>query len=348
MSDSRLFQPVTIGAMQLLHRVAIAPMTRLRASDQYVPLPIMTTYYSQRACIPGTLLISEATYISAEAGGYDNVPAIYANEQFKAWQEITNAVHARGSYIYCQLWALGRAAREAVAVKEGFTVKAPSDVGLVQDFATAAKQAIEAGFDAVEIHGANGYLVDQFIQSTANQRSDEYGGSIENRSRFTLEVLTTVIGAIGSDKTALRLSPFGNALEIRMEDTIPQFSDLIRKANRLGLAYLHLVNPRASGDGDGVGQSSESLDFAIELWDGPLLLAGALDSGSAKKLVELDHPTRDIVASFGRPFISNPDLVYKIENGLGFAPYDRNTFYLRKSPQGYIDYPLSEEVDALL
>merc|ERR1711939_605230 len=182
-SSSRLFEPLRIGTMDLHHRLVMAPLTRFRAEDDtHVPLPFVSTYYAQRAAVPGTLLITEATFISHRAAGYANVPGIYSRAQIEAWKSITSAVHAKGSYIYCQLWALGRTADAANAKAEGIEIVSSSAN------AQAARNAIEAGFDGVEVHGANGYLIDQFTQDTCNTRTDEYGGSIENRSRFGLEV----------------------------------------------------------------------------------------------------------------------------------------------------------------
>merc|ERR1712093_242740 len=211
-SSSRLFEPLRIGTMDLHHRLVMAPLTRFRAEDDtHVPPPFVSTYYAQRAAVPGTLLITEATFISHRAAGYANVPGIYSRAQIEAWKSITSAVHAKGSYIYCQLWALGRTADAANAKAEGIEIVSSSANALdsahavpkemtrddikqfVSDYAQAARNAIEAGFDGVEVHGANGYLIDQFTQDTCNTRTDEYGGSIENRSRFGLEVTRAVV-----------------------------------------------------------------------------------------------------------------------------------------------------------
>jgi NADPH2 dehydrogenase len=252
MSTSRLFEPIRVGNLALQNRVVLAPLTRIRASNKHVPLPNVKLYYAQRASSPGTLLITEATFIAQRAGGLPNPPGIWSDEQIKAWKEVrlssaagdtgeyltqislcwlqvTDAVHEAGSFIYCQLWALGRTANEKCLRSENpdFPYVSASDVKLdnheesprpltteeikeyVDLHVTAAKNAVEkAGFDGVEIHGANGYLIDQFLQDVTNKRTDEYGGNVENRSRFGLEVVEAVVKAIGAEKTGIRLSPW--------------------------------------------------------------------------------------------------------------------------------------------
>ncbi|KAG1793763.1 uncharacterized protein BJ212DRAFT_1414587 [Suillus subaureus] len=227
-SISALFSPIRIGNIGLQHRVVLAPLTRLRAHANHVPSPQAPAYYSQRGSTPGTLLVTEATFISQKAGGYDNVPGIYTDAHVEEWKKVTEAVHEKGSFIFLQLWALGRAAETAVLAKENnspyvsaspIAIPGKTDVprALTRDeikeyvatYTTAAKNAIRAGFDGVEIHGANGYLIDQFIQDVTNQRTDEYGGNIENRARFALEVTDAVVEAVGAEKTAFRISPWG-------------------------------------------------------------------------------------------------------------------------------------------
>jgi NADPH2 dehydrogenase len=344
----------------------MAPLTRFRSSDEHVPLvPLMATYYSQRASVPGTLLVSEATFISPRAGGYANVPGIYTPAQIAAWKQVTDAVHAKGGFIFCQLWSLGRAADPKVAEQEGFKVHSSSATPMdekavvpeemtveeirerVREYAVAAKNAIEAGFDGVEVHGANGYLIDQFIQDTCNKRGDEYGGSVENRSRFAVEVVQAVVEAVGAERTGIRLSPWSTFQGMRMQDPVPQFEDVIRKIKGFGLAYLHLVQTRIAGNLDSAGAEEESLDFAVKLWDGPLLIAGGLTPKDARYLVDEEYKAKDVVATFGRYFISTPDLPFRIKEGIDLNPYDRDTFYLPKSPVGYIDQPFSKEFEAL-
>jgi NADPH2 dehydrogenase len=364
MSDSRLFQPLKLGSIELKNRVAMAPLTRFRASDDHSILPMAAEYYGQRASVPGTLLITEATYISKQHGGYPNVPGIYEQEQITAWKHVTDEVHRKGSFIYLQLWALGRVANKGFAEKNNITVKSSSATQLSDDlavpkemtvediketvaaYAQAAKNAMSAGFDGVEIHGANGYLIDQFLQDTCNKRTDNYGGSVENRSRFAIEVTKAVVDAIGADKTGIRLSPFSDFQGMKMENPFPQFSDIIKKLNTLNLAYLHLVESRISGNAD--AEDYTALEPLLPLYtSGPILIAGGYKPDSARKLVEEDLKDRDIVVVFGRYFISTPDLVFRLEKGIEFNSYDRDSFYIAKSEKGYTDYPFSEEFKKL-
>ena len=232
---AKLFQPLRIGNITLSHRVALAPLTRNRVTDGHVPKNFVVDYYAQRSSVPGTLLITEATYVAARAGGVDNVPGIWSQEQIRAWKEIVDAVHARGSYIFMQIWALGRAADPTIIASPDsvsnpggpYPYVSASDVQLsdrpvpprsltdeevreyIELFGQAAKNAVfGAGFDGVEIHGSCGFLIDQFIQDVTNKRTDEWGGSIENRTRFPLEVIKSVVNAVGQERTAIKLSPF--------------------------------------------------------------------------------------------------------------------------------------------
>lgn len=261
-----------------------------------------------------------------------------------------------------QLWALGRVANPQFSESEGITIKSSSATQLegghaipkemshedikeaVAAYAQAAKNAIAAGFDGVEIHGANGYLVDQFIQDNVNQRTDDYGGSVENRSRFAIEVTKAVVDAVGADKTGIRLSPFSKFQGMHMKDPIPQFSDVVKKLNNFGLAYVHFVESRVSGNAD--IESFNSLDPLLALYDGPVLVAGGFKADSAKREVDEDRKDRDVVVVFGRYFISTPDLVFRLEKGIELNPYDRDTFYNAKSEKGYIDQPFSKEWQA--
>jgi 2,4-dienoyl-CoA reductase-like NADH-dependent reductase (Old Yellow Enzyme family) len=361
MSDSRLFQPLKIGNVTLQHRIAMAPLTRFRADEKHVPLPFVKEYYAQRASVPGTLLITEATLISQQAGGYAGVPGIWTKDQIAAWKEITNAVHEKQSFIYLQLWALGRVADPGNAKEEGIEIRSASAIpqsegatvpkeltqeeikSFVDDYAQAARNAVEAGFDGVEIHGANGYLIDQFIQDNSNQRTDAYGGSVENRSRFAIEVSKAVVDAVGAEKTGIRLSPWSPFQGMLMKDPIPQFTDVVNKLKPLKLAYLHLVESRVSGNADVEG--SEKVDFAIEAWNNtsPVLLAGGFKPDSAKKTVDETYKDKDVVIVFGRSFISTPDLPFRVKNGIALTPYDRNKFYNAGEKEGYLDYPFSPE-----
>ncbi|KAM5343678.1 hypothetical protein ACJ41O_012215 [Fusarium nematophilum] len=361
MGKSRLFKPIKVGNLTLHHRIAMCPLTRYRASDDHVPTPSFRDYYSQRASVPGTLLISEGTFISPADGGFANVPGIYNDEQVKAWRSVTDAVHAKGGYIFCQLWALGRTAEPDVAEKEGIIFRSSSDIppdstrprpkplsvdeiqDTVRNYARAAQRAIEAGFDGVEIHGANGYLVDQFIQDRCNKRVDAYGGSIENRSRFAVEVVQAVCEAVGPERTGIRFSPWSVYNDMRMDDPIAQFTDVIQRLKPLGLAYLHLIESRISGATDVKSSDTDKLTFAINIWDGPLFIAGGYTPETARRLVDEEYPNKDIVVPFGRYFISTPDLPFRIQRGLELNKYNRETFYTPKATEGYTDYPFSKE-----
>ena len=205
----------------------------------------------------------------------------------------------------------------------------------------ASENAISAGFDGVECHGANGYLVDQFIQDVSNKRNDEYGGSVENRSRLINDIMKAVVDAVGPERVGLRLSPWSTFQGMGMKDPIPQFANIIDKANQSNLAYIHLVESRVSGSEDCA--SRERLDFAYKLWDGPLLVAGGYKLADARKLVDEEYPDKDIVVVFGRYFLANPDLVFRFKEGVELNPYERKTFYINNSAAGYVDYPFSAE-----
>lgn len=339
-------------------------LTRFRASDTHVQLPFVKDYYAQRASAPGTLLITEATFISPRAAGYSNVPGIWNAEQIEAWKEITKAVHDKGSCIFLQLWALGRTANlKALKALGGYeivssrptpekeTSPTPHELsvdeiaGFVSDYAQAAKNSIEAGFDGVEIHGATGYVVDQCTQDTCNKRTDAYGGSIENRSRFGLEVATAVVDAVGADRTGIRLSPFSTFQGMKMKDPIPQFSHLLKGLKGLGLAYIHVVESRISGNAD--IESTDKVDFALDIWGktSPVLIAGGFKPHSAKRAVDEEYKDRNVAIVFGRYYISNPDLPFRLKNDVELTKYNRATFYKAQSTEGYTDYPFSKEYE---
>ncbi|KAF8057172.1 hypothetical protein FPV67DRAFT_582237 [Lyophyllum atratum] len=364
-----LFQPIKIGNIALQHRLVLAPLTRYKSTKSaHVPVVrLMKEYYSQRSSVPGSLLITEATFIAAKAGGYPNIPGIWSEEQTRAWKEVTDQVHANGSYIFLQLWALGRTADPTTLKSEdpSFSLVAPSPIPLssnpdtipreltqeeiqeyVQLYAQAAKNAVEkAGFDGVEIHGANGYLIDQFLQDVSNHRTDSYGGSIEARSRFGLEVVDAVVSAVGAKRTAIRLSPWSPFQSMAMKDPIPQFSHFVStlKWNHPDLAYLHVVEPRIDGNIDRELASHESNDFIRAIWKPlPLVIAGGYDRESALKSTEEDG----ILIAFGRLYISNPDLPLRLKEDIPLNPYNRKTFYTPGDAEGaevgYIDYPFAK------
>ncbi|OJJ74972.1 hypothetical protein ASPBRDRAFT_40213 [Aspergillus brasiliensis CBS 101740] len=365
LADSRLFYPLKVGNVDLQHRVVLAPLTRFRADDDHVPMPITVDYYAQRACVPGTLLITEATYVSKRGGGMPNVPGIWNKKQIAAWRNITDAVHKQKSFIFMQLWALGRVAVPQIARDEGFDIVSSSPVPeanpmspeivtpreltvyeikqFIGDFVQAAKNAMEAGFDGVEIHGAGGYLIDQFTQDTCNRRNDEYGGSIENRSRFLLEVAGGVADAIGAEKVGVRLSPWQSYQGMGMKEPISQFTHVICRLKELKLAYLHLIEARVNGTED-VDKHDSNTPF-IEAWGkiSPVILAGGYTPSSASERLDRQDKEKDLLIAFGRHFIPNPDLAYRVKNGIPFAPYDRSLFYMPKSERGLADYSFSAE-----
>ncbi|KAE9392574.1 NADH:flavin oxidoreductase/NADH oxidase [Gymnopus androsaceus JB14] len=367
-TSSSLFQPIQVGNLLLKHRVVLAPLTRMRCDDQHVPqLPVMREYYSQRSSTPGTLLIAEGTLVDPKAGGYPNVPGLWNDVQSKAWKEITDAVHKNGSHIFVQLWTTGRDADPKILAAENpeYTLIGPSEIpmqgkgvpralevdeikSLVQSYAKAASLAVnKAGFDGVEIHFANGYLVNQFLEDVSNNRKDEYGGSIENRARFGLEVVDAVVREIGQEKVGARFSPWSTFLDMRMKDPIPTYSYVIKTIKDLypNFAYISVCEPRVVGDStfDANIYANDSNDFIRDIWSPkPLIVAGGFDRESAIKRAD---STGDLIA-FGRRYISNPDLPKRLLKNLPLTPYDRSTFYLAgdASGRGYSDWPFAEEV----
>lgn len=360
---AELTSPIRIGDLDLHHRVVMAPLTRNRADAQHVPLPISRDYYAQRASVPGTLIISEGTFISARAGGMGHVPGIWSEAQIAQWKTITSAVHSQGSFIFCQIWALGRAAKPDVLQKEGgYHVVSSGDIPMsessptptplteeeiseyIADYVRAAQNAIAAGFDGVEIHGANGYLPDQFTQSVSNNRTDQWGGSVENRSRFGLAIAKAVADAIGPQRTGYRISPWSTFQSMRMSDPRPQFTHLVRGLAQLNLAYLHVVMPRISGSTTVEHESEEeSESFLFEEFGdrGAIILAGGFTAQTATEALRA-HPGYRVAIAFGRHFLANPDLPFRLKEGLPLNQYDRPTFYTPMSPKGYVDYPFSE------
>ncbi|KAG8691674.1 hypothetical protein FRC08_010112 [Ceratobasidium sp. 394] len=372
MASSQLFQPLQVGDITLQHRVVMAPLTRYRADKQHVHGDLAVQYYAQRAEVPGTLLITEATFIAAEAGGYNNVPGIWSDAQIAAWKKVVDAVHANGSFIYLQLWALGRAAKPEVLKAEGdypYVSSSPTLLdekqGVPQElskddikryvslYSQAAKNAVfGAGFDGVEIHSANGYLLDQFLQNNCNTRTDEYGGSPENRARMVLEVAEAVTAAVGAKRTGIRFSPWGTFQGMRMKNPIPTFSYVLEQLVQRypDLAYVHFVEPAGNfgpavsrAYEDGAVPVPETNDFARAIW-GPriFLSAGGYDAESALKAAD-NMKNAGIV--FGRYFISNPDLPKRLQTGAALAKFDTKTFY-SSGATGYTDYPRAQEVTA--
>lgn len=357
----RLFQPLAVGSTELKHRVVLAPLTRFR-SPKHTPTETVAEYYEQRASVPGTLLIAEATIISPEAGGWDDAPGLWADEHVAGWKRVIDRVHAKGSKFFIQMHAMGRAALPEVMERNGLPMISASDVPLegskaprpltkdeikafVQMYVKAAKNAVAAGADGVEIHDANGYLLDQFMHWNTNKRTDEYGGSIENRARFSLEVVDAVCEAIGADKVGIRLSPWSTFQEMEVGLlTIPQFSYLVselerRRRDGRGLAYIHVVEPRISAGHDAeAAADSESNQFIFDIWRGPVIRAGGLTNVAVETAEEND---RTLVA-LGRYFIANPDIAFRLSHKLELTPYNRDTFYT-PDEVGYTTYPFSDK-----
>lgn len=369
MSDqSNLFKPIKLGSIELGHRVAMAPLTRHRATGNQ-PQDILVTYYGQRASRPGTFLITEGTFISEKASGYPNAPGIYNQEQIKGWSKVFDDIHSKKSYVFVQLWALGRSANKAVLDAKGLPYVSASNIAenvvsqdspkpraltvaeikdYVRTYVQAAKNALEAGADGVEIHNANGFLPDQFLHENSNNRTDNYGGSIENRARFTLEIVDALIAAIGTDKVGLRLSPWNVFGDMDPGiSPIPQFSYVLAELEKRGregkrLAYVHVVEPRwiIKKHVNDVQPSAGSNEFVGVIWKGTLIRSG----GYSLELAKRDADERDnVLIAMGRYFISTPDLVDRWEKGIPVNKYNRDTFYT-SGPEGYIDYPFAEKI----
>lgn len=359
-----LFSPLSLGNLTLDHRVVMAPLTRMRAvAPDYAPTAMMVEYYGQRAN-KGGLIITEATQISQAARGGPDTPGIYTDDQQAGWAKVAQAIHAKGGQVFMQLWHMGRISHPAyqpdggapwapsavapaleVSLPDRSRVPAPTPrafasdeiPALIQSYVEAARRAIAAGMDGVEIHGANGYLLEQFLQSRTNHRTDAYGGSIENRCRLVIEIAQALAEAIGPSRVAIRLSPYGIANDSGEDDPLPLYSHLVRALDGIGLAYLHLLEPRASGAGqkdvDHQGMPSAAETFR-PMWRGVLITAGNFRAETARDVV--GKGDADAVA-FGRYFISNPDLPERLRQGAELTPYNRPTFY-SPGPVGYTDY----------
>jgi N-ethylmaleimide reductase len=368
-----LFSPLKIGPYQLKHRLVMAPLTRMRAEKpSLAPRPLNVEYYAQRAT-PGGLIIAEASPIAATGFGSPGVPGIYSQAQISGWRDVVDAVHARGGLIFLQLWHVGRVshssfqpggvlpvAPSAVAISDALktstadgkvttyetprALEASEIPGIIAAYRQAAENALQAGFDGVEIHGANGYLIEQFLQSHTNVRTDQYGGSIENRTRFLMEVTQAVIGVWGADRVGVRLSPYGVANDSGEPDPMPLYSHAIKALDPLGLAYLHFVEPRSSGAGR-AEVNHQNVPSAMVLfrpaWSGVLISAGGFSGETAQAAIAAGHA--DAIA-FGRIFISNPDLPRRLSHGYPLTPYNRATFYGGEAA-GYTDYPVYGELE---
>jgi N-ethylmaleimide reductase len=356
MTASKLFEPYKLGPITLTNRAAMAPLTRNRALAGMVPNPLAVEYYGQRAS--AGLLITEATQISQQGQGYQDTPGIYSKEQVAGWKKITEHVHAKGGHIYVQLWHVGRVshvslqennqppvAPSAIRAKgKTFVGGTFTDVsepraltleeipGLVESYKRATANALEAGFDGVEIHGANGYLLDQFAKDGANKRTDAYGGSIENRAKLMLEVSKAVADVAGADRTGIRISPVTPANDISDSNPQPLFDYIVDHLSALKLVYMHVIEGATGGPRD-----IAPFDYAglRKRFKGTYIANNGYDFDLANKALNANEA--DMIA-FGKLYISNPDLVERLKSGAALNTPDKNTFY-GGGEKGYTDYP---------
>lgn len=373
MNFPHLFSPLKIGRYELKHRVAMAPLTRMRAArETLAPRPLNVDYYAQRAT-PGGLLIAEASPVVNTGTGSPNVPGVYSAAQIAGWKQVTDAVHAKGGLIFLQLWHVGRVSHSSFQPGGALPV-APSAIAISGDlkastaggppgayetpraleteevtaivgaYKQGAQNALDAGFDGVEVHGANGYLVEQFLQTGSNQRTDRYGGSIENRVRFLMEVTQAVVDVWGGDRVGVRLSPYGIANGSGEAEPMPLYTHAVQSLATLGLACLHVIEPRSSGAGR-ADVNWQNVPSAMKLfrpiWKGVLIAAGGFVGESAEAAIAHGHA--DAIA-FGRYFISNPDLPHRLAHDYPLTPYHRPTFYGGEE-KGYTDYPVYDAME---
>lgn len=360
-----LFDPLQVGAWTLPNRIVMAPLTRNRAPGA-VPTPLMASYYAQRAS--AGLLISEATAITAQAQGYADVPGLYSPAQIAGWQRVSAAVHAAGGRIVCQLWHVGRvshvelqpggaapvapsaitARTRTVLLRDGVAafvetsppraLAAAEIAGIVDDYARAARAAIAAGFDGVEIHAANGYLIDQFLKTGSNHRSDDWGGSIARRARFGLAVAQAVTAAIGGARTGIRLSPVTPANDASDEAPQPLFEHLVQGLAPLGLAYLHVIEGATGGPRELPERPFDYAALRAAYRDAGGRAAWMVNNGYDREQAEAALAAGADLVAFGRPYIANPDLVRRLREGAPLNVPDRTTFY-GGGARGYTDYP---------
>lgn len=356
MSDAnpRLFSPFQMGALTLPHRIVMAPMTRNRAGEGDVPTGLTATYYTQRAS--AALIVTEGSQISPQGVGYPKTPGIHTDAQVAGWRKVTGAVHAAGGRIFLQLWHCGRISHPSYhggelpvapsAVRpqgEAFTLEGPKPFvepraltveeipGVVRQFGDAARRAREAGFDGVEIHGANGYLIDQFLRDGTNRRTDAYGGSVENRVRFLVEVTEAVCEASsGGGRVGVRLSPVNPFNDMHDSDPVATFGRAAEALNPFGLAYLHVVEPREAPE-----EGERATPEIRRVFRGPLMVNQGYDRASAEAVVAAGEA--DLV-SFGQLFLANPDLPERLRSGGPYNEPNPSTFY-GGGAEGYTDYP---------
>jgi N-ethylmaleimide reductase len=365
-TSSKLFTPVQVGPMVLSHRIVMAPLTRMRSEQPGdIPGDLMVEYYAQRAS-EGGLIISEATTVALAGRGYLGAPGIYNDAHIAGWKKVTDAVHARGGRMFLQLWHVGRTAH--VDLTEGATpvsasvtpyagfafthegrvpvspnraLKIEEIPGIIEEYRKGAERARAAGFDGVEIHGGNGYLIDQFLQDGSNKRTDSYGGPPENRARLLMEITHAVAAVWGYDRVAVRISPGTKFNGMSDSNPAATFRYVATALAPLGLAYLHIIEPRIIGGQEAAeGLPPVAAANLRQFFKGPIIAAGGFDAKGAEEI--LIKGDADLVA-FGRHFIANPDLPRRIRLGLPFNPYDRSTFY-GGNAHGYTDYPFYEEI----
>jgi N-ethylmaleimide reductase len=357
---SNLFSPVEVGPLPLKNRVVMAPLTRSRAGPGNVPTQLNALYYAQRAS--AGLIISEATQISPEGQGYISTPGIHSAEQIEGWKCVTKAVHVAGGPIVLQLWHVGRISHPSFqpggvapvapsAIKpngQAFTEKGFEPIptpraletaevpAIVEQYAQAARNALAAGFDGVEVHAANGYLIDQFLQDRTNKRTDRYGGGIESRSRFLMEVVDAVSAAVGAERTGVRISPQNTMNDIADSDPKTLFNYVAEQLSGRGLAYLHVI------EGDTGGALVPPFDYKHlkDLFDGLVIANNGFDKRRANEAIAGGRA--DLIA-FGKPFIANPDLVLRLFLDAPLMPLNPDTLY-GGADQGYTDYPFLRAV----
>ena len=358
-SPPTLFSPLRIGAMELANRVVMAPLTRSRAGDGLVPSTLAPEYYGQRATVG--LIVSEATQVSPMGQGYIATPGIYSDAQVAGWRQVTEAVHRRGGRIVVQLWHVGRISHTSLlprgeapvapsairANTQTFTAAGLQDVsepralgieeipGIVEDFRRAARNAMAAGFDGVEVHAANGYLIDQFLRDGSNRREDAYGGSIENRTRLLVEVVDAVASEIGADRTGVRLSPVSPANDMHDSNPQPLFERAVERLGALGIAFVHVIEGATGGPRDAVAFDYAALKSRFR---GAWLVNNGYDRELARHAIESGRA--DAVA-FGTAMLANPDLVRRLREDAPLNAPDRETFY-GGGAKGYVDYPTLE------
>ena len=355
LADNKLFKAVSLGELELANRIVMAPLTRTRA-PQHQPNALMAEYYAQRASTG--LLITECTMVSEGTSSFGDDPGIYSQQQIDGWKLTTEAVHKAGGRIFMQIWHAGRAAhpllndgKEAVAPsaiaiedethtpegKKPYTVPRELTIdeikAIVADFRQAAINAKEAGFDGVEVHAANGYLIDQFLRDSANKRSDQYGGSLENRSRFLREILDAVTEVMGSDRVGVRLSPLNSFNSMKDSDPIAWLTYLAESLNQYKLAYLHVMRADFFGL-----QEADVVPVARQAYQGHLMVN--MGYGGEEAIEVINNAEADSVA-FGTSILANPDFVERIKNGAALNTPDQNTFYTQGA-KGYTDYPFMD------